>query len=384
MSESASTSQEIIIVRRSNNDGDGGHHGGAWKIAYADFVTAMMAFFLVMWLINSANEVTKSRVASYFNPIKMTDASPSGRGLKSPVEKKPTESPKSETEGQNGKTKEKVNENSEFLAEDKLLQSPFSAMDEIVSKASGGFADGERDIANRTVGDPFDPKAWEALRNGQQNDAKELAQIAKEQETGKLVNGLVKEEVPQPKDQVAETDLQLRPSKDVRDNIFEDKPGPGEKVDQETMQVEKTLKDIVDKHKAEIDVSVKVRKTDEGLLIMLGDNSGQGMFAIGSAKPNAGLIDVVGVIGRLLSQQQGDVVIRGHTDNRAYKTKSHDNWQLSTSRAHMASYMLRRGGLAESRIKRIEGHGSATPLISTDPLADANRRVEFLLTTESK
>ena len=88
MSETPPVTQEIIIVRRGNNDGEGGHHGGAWKIAYADFVTAMMAFFLVMWLINSANEVTKSRVASYFNPIKMTDATASGRGLQKPVERK--------------------------------------------------------------------------------------------------------------------------------------------------------------------------------------------------------------------------------------------------------------------------------------------------------
>ena len=43
---------EILIIRRSSGDDHEGHHGGAWKIAYADFVTAMMAFFLVMWLIN--------------------------------------------------------------------------------------------------------------------------------------------------------------------------------------------------------------------------------------------------------------------------------------------------------------------------------------------
>jgi chemotaxis protein MotB len=116
----------------------------------------------------------------------------------------------------------------------------------------------------------------------------------------------------------------------------------------------------------------------------LGDNSGQGMFDIGSAKPSAGLIDIVSVIGSLLSKQAGDVVIRGHTDNRQYKNKRHDNWQLSTSRAHMASYMLIRGGLKETRIKRIEGHGSATPLDSENPMADSNRRVEFLLSTESR
>lgn len=51
----------------------GGHHGGAWKIAYADFVTAMMAFFLLMWLINATTEQTKRGLAQYFNPISIGD-----------------------------------------------------------------------------------------------------------------------------------------------------------------------------------------------------------------------------------------------------------------------------------------------------------------------
>jgi chemotaxis protein MotB len=54
----------IIIVRKVAH-GKHGHHGGAWKVAYADFVTAMMAFFMVMWLVNTSPQV-KSSVASYF------------------------------------------------------------------------------------------------------------------------------------------------------------------------------------------------------------------------------------------------------------------------------------------------------------------------------
>ncbi len=57
------SAQPIIIKRKKA--GHGGHHGGAWKVAYADFVTAMMAFFLVMWLVNQSKEV-KSSVAGYF------------------------------------------------------------------------------------------------------------------------------------------------------------------------------------------------------------------------------------------------------------------------------------------------------------------------------
>jgi chemotaxis protein MotB len=72
---------EIIIVKRHNDDHDDAHHGGVWKIAFADFMTAMMCFFLVMWLINAANEQTKAAVASYFNPVKLVDRNASRKGL---------------------------------------------------------------------------------------------------------------------------------------------------------------------------------------------------------------------------------------------------------------------------------------------------------------
>jgi flagellar motor protein MotB len=72
--------QEIIIIKRSG-EGEQGHHGGAWKIAFADFMTAMMALFLVLWLINAANEETKKAVASYFNPVKLVDKNRSVKGL---------------------------------------------------------------------------------------------------------------------------------------------------------------------------------------------------------------------------------------------------------------------------------------------------------------
>jgi len=57
-----------IIIKRIKKGGGDGHHGGAWKVAYADFVTAMMAFFLLMWLLNATTEVQRKGIADYFNP----------------------------------------------------------------------------------------------------------------------------------------------------------------------------------------------------------------------------------------------------------------------------------------------------------------------------
>ncbi|MGL4313858.1 MAG: flagellar motor protein MotB [Sphingomonas sp.] len=57
-----------IIVKKVYIEGHGGHHGGAWKVAYADFVTAMMAFFLLMWLLGATNEKQRKAIADYFSP----------------------------------------------------------------------------------------------------------------------------------------------------------------------------------------------------------------------------------------------------------------------------------------------------------------------------
>src|ERR1700678_2475619 len=68
---STQMTQPVIIIRR-NKKHHGGHHGGAWKVAFADFVTAMMALFIVLWLLSSSEQVQKA-VGGYF-----TD--PKGRG----------------------------------------------------------------------------------------------------------------------------------------------------------------------------------------------------------------------------------------------------------------------------------------------------------------
>ncbi|MFQ3549861.1 MAG: flagellar motor protein MotB [Armatimonadota bacterium] len=75
---------EIRIIKKANKHG--GHHGGAWKVAYADFVTAMMAFFLVMWIVGLSQEI-KTNVAEYFkDPIGFMEAVRSGRSpIQTPV-----------------------------------------------------------------------------------------------------------------------------------------------------------------------------------------------------------------------------------------------------------------------------------------------------------
>src|SRR5918997_6664636 len=69
-----------IVIRRVQPSGGHGHHGGAWKVAYADFVTAMMAFFLPLWLISSASEDTLKGLADFFSNATVNIGPPGGVG----------------------------------------------------------------------------------------------------------------------------------------------------------------------------------------------------------------------------------------------------------------------------------------------------------------
>jgi flagellar motor protein MotB len=186
MSDETSTHQgqgEIIIVKKVQGGG-GGHHGGAWKIAYADFVTAMMAFFLVMWLVNAANEDTKASVASYFNPIKLTDQQPSEKGVKkagetAEGEKTPAASKSEGDEKTTGDGKADGQQETSTAGEEAenseadYFENPYAVLAEIVmdtgedsniSEKGEGGAQNSGSATGASGGeayrDPFDPDFW--------------------------------------------------------------------------------------------------------------------------------------------------------------------------------------------------------------------------------
>jgi chemotaxis protein MotB len=70
-----------VIIKRVKKGGHGAHHGGAWKVAYADFVTAMMAFFLMLWLLNATTEVQKQGISDYFSPSTVSRSTGGAGGM---------------------------------------------------------------------------------------------------------------------------------------------------------------------------------------------------------------------------------------------------------------------------------------------------------------
>jgi len=81
-----SSGQQALIIKKVVKKGHGGHHGGAWKVAYADFVTAMMALFMVLWIVGQSSKEAKEAIADYFrHPGIFTTTGAGGRKIVSIV-----------------------------------------------------------------------------------------------------------------------------------------------------------------------------------------------------------------------------------------------------------------------------------------------------------
>lgn len=142
---------EIVIVKRHASHEDG-HHGGAWKIAFADFMTAMMALFLVLWLISSTSDKTKHAVAQYFNPVKLVDVTTLKKGFRDPKNTEMGAGPKTSELKVEADTNQSLAETKEVTqypgaklpthSEAALFRNPYAVLAEIAARtfpAAGGI-----------------------------------------------------------------------------------------------------------------------------------------------------------------------------------------------------------------------------------------------------
>jgi chemotaxis protein MotB len=124
---------------------------------------------------------------------------------------------------------------------------------------------------------------------------------------------------------------------------------------------------------------IEVTIEGNGIVLSLTDTSTFGMFAIGSSDPSQQTIDLIARIAPVLTANSKRIVVRGHTDSRAYRTDRNNNWRLSMTRAEAAYAMLVRAGVDERRFTRIEGYADRKLKVPGDSEAAANRRIEILL-----
>ncbi|MBR1175068.1 MotB family protein [Bradyrhizobium sp. KB893862 SZCCT0404] len=431
--------QELVIIRRRNAFAEEAHHGGVWKIAYADFMTAMMAFFLVMWLLNALNQDQKQVVASYFNPIKLAENAPAPKGLKDLTKKEPTTFDGQEGRRQPGGPSEErrgdspTAEKPPFYEEKVLFRDPYATLAEIANNANE--ASGQRRAGSLTSAeedglkggdayrDPFDPGFWklapqtskdadriidsEPKPNASARDSASSAgqgepqpRRAKTDDAGGSVaqnadasSASLSPLLPPghaPSQSSREGSAQANVQANAQANAGAQARAGDAKKDSEqreaaqtqqptVKQLQSAIAEALSDVKAGAGPAAEVRQVEEGLLVSLTDDASFGMFAVGSAEPRPELIRVIDKIGPLLSKRSGVIIVRGHTDNRPYKSENYDNWRLSTARAQMAYYMLVRSGVDALRIEHVEGYADRRPKLPNDPAAAQNRRIEILI-----
>lgn len=410
----ADEKHEIVIIKRGGHDDHDDHHGGAWKIAFADFMTAMMCFFLVMWLINAANEQTKAAVASYFNPIKLTDRNASRKGLddigEGPVEVSDSSSEMTESKkaGSERKPGEDTSNSSEYTDEH-LFSDPYAVLAEIAqdsgtmknisAKGDGGAQDsGPATGASggESFRDPFAPDFWSKeiapVETGPVELDGEDAADEPQPDTESKVAKVEAVEPPPPvepvKSEAPPSEAQPQPPAEMAAAAPPEPftpPAPAQPEAEKMAAAEADANEIREalqkalSPESKLQDGISVEATKEGIVISVTEQLPFGMFEVGSAVPRRDLVLAMEKIGKVLSSERGRIRVNGHTDARPYAGQSYDNWRLSTARAHSTYYMLVRGGLEERRISEVAGFADRKLKVPGDPYAAANRRIEILL-----
>ncbi len=164
-----------IVIKRIKKGGHGGNHGGAWKVAYADFVAAMMAFFLLMWLINTTTREQKRGIADYFAPQSIAQTTAGSGGVLG------------------GQVMGADSAHAGGAQSVMKKQSPPSPADAAKGLSAGGTEGGangnaENSAANSTQDGEFN-KAAEAIHQAMQ-DNPDLANLSKQVITEKTPQGL--------------------------------------------------------------------------------------------------------------------------------------------------------------------------------------------------
>ncbi len=315
------------IVIKKYEEAAHGHHGGAWKVAYADFVTAMMAFFLLMWLLNATTEEQRRGLADFFNPTHVLAMRTSGAG-----------------QPFGGRTPNETGEMPSSTGRPQVQTGPAPQILDI--------EEDETDTPARPV------------------ERREAPPGAEEEATPARIASPIPG---QPTDTAVAraSDAALRTELGRRE---------AETLDRLAEQIRAEVRD--DPGLADLARQLQVEQTPEGLRIQILDAERQPMFALGGAAPvdraRALLSRVAGIINRV----PNGVAISGHTDATPFRGSDRSNWDLSADRANATRRLLTEGGVSESRFRSVAGMAAREPLLPDDPGAAANRRVSILLLRE--
>lgn len=432
----ASEHPEIVIVRRRSSHEEA-HHGGAWKIAFADFMTAMMAFFLVLWIISATDKNTKTLIARYFNPVKVEEPARAQKGVHGAPEQD-TDAPGADSGAPNGEKSRSdqgdsargdVKESPEAgssdpnqkhkgklepriapadparpyptMSEAELFSDPRGALDKIAGAPPPGpridpvaALKGLGDVgpsADEAYRDPFRPLGADKAMNVAAADPgapSKLEPVSQEPATPPPTpstpsaprteaNASAEGAAAPPKIEPPASAEITPPAGEASPQAA--KPSAPDAAARAASLLAEIKQRLGPEQRSAPGPGLAIEATDEGLLISLTDRQNFSMFALGSAEPQPRVVRMMDAIAMSLEALPGTIVVRGHTDGRPYRSATYDNWRLSSARAQMAYYMLNRGGVPEKRFDRIEGFADHRLKDAAHPLAAENRRIEILL-----
>ncbi len=329
-----------VIIRREDTI-EGPRHGGAWKVAYADFVTAMMAFFLLMWLLNSTTPEQRQGLADYFRPTNVMASSTSGFGAIFA----------GHTPNDSGS-----------------LVSDRGAVAVMNADARPVF-----DVPDDDSDVPAEAASFRDSGNSTQ-----LTRSPQPQHPG----GPALKPAPKPGDQIRPASAPPGfASKNIPPDAQSDAVRAAAAEHAAFVAAADEIRQQVaqDPSLAELSRQLAVDVTPDGLRIQILDEEHQPMFATGSAALNdrarALLLKVVPVLLKMPEK----ISFTGHTDAAPYYGGSRTNWDLSADRANATRRLFTEAGLPDSRVQSVSGKADRDPLLPADPLAPANRRIAIMV-----
>ncbi len=336
------------IVVRKIEDGGHGHHGGAWKVAYADFVTAMMAFFLLMWLLNATTEEQRKGIADYFAPANVMARSSSGSG-----------------EPFGGRTPHASDPMTQDTGAIRVERGPMPVLPDVE-------VEDESSIPARPV----------PLRDGpegedEEADPRRVRTARADAPPGDSIPRALRHDDPRALRHDADprqlSDAELRAEHQRRER---------EAFERAAEEIRRVI--AHDPALAELGRQLLIEQTPEGLRIQLLDAERQPMFALGGAAPNGRARGLIARVAQVAARLPNRIAITGHTDATPFRGGTdRSNWDLSTERANATRRLLTDGGVAEARIESVAGQADRQPLLRDQPAAAANRRVAITLLREA-
>ncbi|MBW8270484.1 flagellar motor protein MotB [Caldovatus aquaticus] len=338
----------VVVVRRIEEGGQP-HHGGAWKVAYADFVTAMMAFFLLMWLINATTEEQRRGIADFFSPHNPLGRSVSGSGGIL-----------------GGRTPNEEEAMVSTAGAVRIEPGP----QPIVPEAE----EDEGDTPGRPAPARDDPPGEEAA---------EARAPAPPQRAAPAARPAVAPPAPAPRDEPARAEAGAEPPLHAQSEAAlraELARREAAEFERAAEQIRAAVRD--DPALADLARQLLVEQTPEGLRIQLLDAERQPMFALGDSAPNERARALLARIAPVIARLPNAISIAGHTDATPFRDTGplrRSNWDLSAERANATRRALVEAGVPEARIRAVTGHAERDPLLPEQPTAAANRRVSVTL-----